>query len=148
MIFIYLKFPKVNLMQKGHVALIQGVPAKLTDKTVSKTGKHGHAKANMSFVEFFGTKKIEASESTSASLDIPILVIKNDPIVQVTEGKDMNNLPEYTVTTNDAKGVLNTYTITKEQFTKTDAALKTGKTVNSCITTWRDYVLYDFKIQT
>lgn len=47
-----------NLKKGAHV-MMKGKPCKIIEITVSKTGKHGHAKANITGIDIFTGKKYE-----------------------------------------------------------------------------------------
>jgi translation initiation factor 5A len=64
--------PAGNL-KKGDFVCIKGFPCKITEISTSKTGKHGHAKANITAVDIFTGKKYEEVAPTSHSLPAPIV---------------------------------------------------------------------------
>lgn len=53
---------------------IKGRPCKIVDYSTSKTGKHGHAKANIVGIDIFTQKKLEEMCPTSHNLDVPNVV--------------------------------------------------------------------------
>ena len=53
---------------------IKGRPCKIVDYSTSKTGKHGHAKANIVGIDIFTNKKLEEMCPTSHNLDVPNVV--------------------------------------------------------------------------
>jgi translation initiation factor 5A len=48
-----------------------GRPAKVVETSVSKTGKHGHAKMNIVAIDIFNGKKYEGLFPTSHSVPVP-----------------------------------------------------------------------------
>ncbi|KAL0217223.1 hypothetical protein RCL1_007706 [Eukaryota sp. TZLM3-RCL] len=69
-----LTYPKqAGNVRKGDVAILKGHPCKITDVRVSKTGKHGHAKANFTGTDIFTNNKYEDMCPTSHNLDIPVV---------------------------------------------------------------------------
>lgn len=56
---------------------IKGRPCKIVDYSTSKTGKHGHAKANIVGIDIFTGKKLEEMCPTSHNLDVPN-VLRNE----------------------------------------------------------------------
>jgi translation elongation factor P/translation initiation factor 5A len=46
-------------LKKGDFVCINGFPCKVVDISTSKTGKHGHAKANITALDVFTGKKYE-----------------------------------------------------------------------------------------
>ncbi|GBE60513.1 translation elongation factor IF5A [Babesia ovata] len=51
--------------------MIKGKPCKVVDYSTSKTGKHGHAKANITGVDIFTGKKYEDVCPTSHNMEVP-----------------------------------------------------------------------------
>lgn len=65
-------FPmEAGSLRKGGHAMLKGKPCKLVDIAVSKTGKHGHAKANITGIDIFTGKKYEDCCPTSHNMDVP-----------------------------------------------------------------------------
>jgi translation initiation factor 5A len=95
-------FPvKVGALRKGGYVLIDDkYPCKINDLTVSKTGKHGHAKANITCVDIFTDKKYEMKESTSHSIMVPNVVKEDFSLIDIDD--------EGNVTYMEADGEFNT----------------------------------------
>lgn len=53
--------------------MIKGRPCKVVDVSTSKTGKHGHAKANFVAVDIFNGKKVEDVIPTTHTTQVPIV---------------------------------------------------------------------------
>ena len=51
--------------------VFQGRPCKVVGYTTAKTGKHGHAKANITGIDIFNGKKYEDSLPTSHNVEVP-----------------------------------------------------------------------------
>lgn len=58
------------LRKNGH-CMLKGKPCKIVDIAVSKTGKHGHAKANITGIDIFTGKKYEDMCPTSHNMEVP-----------------------------------------------------------------------------
>lgn len=58
------------LRKNGH-AMLKGKPCKITDMAVSKTGKHGHAKAAFTGIDIFTGKKYEDMCPCSHNMEVP-----------------------------------------------------------------------------
>lgn len=56
---------QAGTLKKGDIILIKDKPCKVLEITTSKTGKHGHAKANITAFDIFDEKKAEDSLPTS-----------------------------------------------------------------------------------
>ena len=66
------KYPiKVSELKINHYLIIKDRPCKLIDMSISKTGKHGHAKAHIVALDIFNGNKYEIIESTSKEIWIP-----------------------------------------------------------------------------
>jgi len=60
-------------LKKGGFVVIKGHPCKVVDISTSKTGKHGHAKANITALDIFTNKKYEDVAPTSHNLAAPVV---------------------------------------------------------------------------
>eukprot|EP00297_Palpitomonas_bilix_P017929 CAMPEP_0113881216 /NCGR_PEP_ID=MMETSP0780_2-20120614/8242_1 /TAXON_ID=652834 /ORGANISM="Palpitomonas bilix" /LENGTH=160 /DNA_ID=CAMNT_0000868027 /DNA_START=82 /DNA_END=567 /DNA_ORIENTATION=+ /assembly_acc=CAM_ASM_000599 len=58
-------------IRKGGHIVIKGRPCKVVDVSTSKTGKHGHAKANFVAIDLFTGKKLEDIVPTSHNAEVP-----------------------------------------------------------------------------
>ncbi|MES1902440.1 MAG: hypothetical protein MHPSP_001207, partial [Paramarteilia canceri] len=140
----------VNSINKGDLILIDLKPSKVQKMTTAKTGKHGHAKASIFCVEFFrkDQKKIECSHPTSHNIQCPKLENREGIIQDLTSIPGPDGQPIFTVKTQSSKNEEFEYQIDKEQYERTKAAVDSGKNVIVQTTHWRNYFLYDFKVQT
>ena len=68
-------------IRKGGYIMIKGKPCKVKDVSVSKTGKHGHAKCKFSASDIFTGNTCEELCPSTHSIDIPV-VKKKDWMVQ------------------------------------------------------------------
>ncbi|KAJ3204274.1 Eukaryotic translation initiation factor 5A [Entophlyctis luteolus] len=59
------------LRKNGHV-VIKGRPCKIVDST-SKTGKHGHAKVNLTAIDIFTGKKLEDVSPSTHNMEVPFV---------------------------------------------------------------------------
>ena len=66
---------KAGDLRKGGYAMLKGFPCKITEISTSKTGKHGHAKSNITGLDIFTGKKYVDLSPTSHTMYVP--VIKN-----------------------------------------------------------------------
>jgi translation initiation factor 5A len=60
-------------IKKGGYMCIKGRPCKVLSISVSKTGKHGHAKCNFITTDIFNGKKIEDMVPSSHGTTVPIV---------------------------------------------------------------------------
>jgi translation initiation factor 5A len=63
----------VNRLRIGKYALLEGRPCRVVEIAKSKTGKHGHAKANIAGTDLFTGKRYEAHLPTSHDIEVPIV---------------------------------------------------------------------------
>jgi len=68
-------------IKKGGYIMIKGKPCKVKDISVSKTGKHGHAKCKFSASDIFTGATCEELCPSSHSIDVPV-VSKKDWMIQ------------------------------------------------------------------
>ena len=68
-------------IRKGGYIMIKGKPCKVKDVSVSKTGKHGHAKCKFSASDIFTGANCEELCPSTHSIDVPI-VVKKDWMIQ------------------------------------------------------------------
>ncbi len=65
-------FPQqAGSIKKGGYIVLNGRPCKVVETATSKTGKHGHAKINVTALDIFTGKKIEDMFPTSHNVDVP-----------------------------------------------------------------------------
>eukprot|EP00944_MAST-04C_sp_MAST-4C-sp1_P009665 g9665.t1 len=60
-------------LKKGMVAFLKEKPCKIIEVTTSKTGKHGHAKANITGIDIFTGKKYIDISPTSHTMYQPVV---------------------------------------------------------------------------
>lgn len=65
---------QAGAVKKGGYCMMKGRPCKVVDVSVSKTGKHGHAKASITGIDLFTGKKYEENCPTSHSMEEPFPV--------------------------------------------------------------------------
>ena len=61
-----------ELKKGGHI-MIKGKPCKVAEISMSKTGKHGHAKAHIVALNIFNGKKMEDLCPSSHNVDVPFV---------------------------------------------------------------------------
>nr|WCZ58472.1 translation initiation factor 5A [Andalucia godoyi] len=60
-------------LKKGGFVMIKDRPCKVMEVSTSKTGKHGHAKANYVGIDIFTGRKYEDVAPTSHNVEVPIV---------------------------------------------------------------------------
>jgi len=81
-----LVFPiQAGALKKGDYMCIKGHPCKIIEVTVSKTGKHGHAKASITALDIFTKQKLEDMAPTTHNVDAPFVKSVNYSLMDVRE---------------------------------------------------------------
>jgi len=100
-------FPsEAGQIKKGGYIMIKDRPCKVVNVSTSKTGKHGHAKANFTAIDIFNGKKVEDVVPTTHTTYVPnvnrseyqLLDIEDGFLSLLTEGGDTRDdlkLPDY-----------------------------------------------------
>jgi translation initiation factor 5A len=77
------KFVSTNSLKKGSYILIDDVASTVTDISISRPGKHGHAKANIMAVGMIDGKK-RNMVTGDHEVEAPIIGKKNAQVLSVT----------------------------------------------------------------
>ena len=72
-------------IRKGGLIMIKGFPCKVLDVSVSKTGKHGHAKCNFIASNIFNNKKLEDMIPSSHGTTVPVVVRTEYTLVDIND---------------------------------------------------------------
>mmetsp|Transcript_4731 Transcript_4731/g.5459 ORF Transcript_4731/g.5459 Transcript_4731/m.5459 type:complete len:162 (-) Transcript_4731:92-577(-) len=79
-------FPiRAGEVKKGMTVLLKGFPCKVIEVTTSKTGKHGHAKANITGLDIFTGKKYQDISPTSHNMTAPFVHNNNYTLTDIAE---------------------------------------------------------------
>lgn len=79
-----IKHKSAGSMQKGQYVIIDGVASIVSDVAISRPGKHGHAKVNLSAVGMLDGKKRNMVVPGHDHLEVPIIGKKNAQVLSVT----------------------------------------------------------------
>ncbi|KAJ3074853.1 Eukaryotic translation initiation factor 5A [Podochytrium sp. JEL0797] len=74
-----------SALRKGGHVVIKGRPCKIIDST-SKTGKHGHAKVNMTATDIFTGKKLEDVSPSTHNMEVPNVTRTEYNVLDVDDG--------------------------------------------------------------
>jgi translation initiation factor 5A len=96
------QFGAMNELNVGGYMMIKNYPCKITEKSVSKTGKHGSSKAHVVGKDIFTDKKYEEIFGSSEKVQVPV-INRVTYIVQFVEENQENT------------GLLNVYVMEEEQ---------------------------------
>lgn len=77
-------FPvQAGALKKGSHVVIKGFPCKIIEYSTSKTGKHGHAKANIVGIDIFTGKKYEDISPSSHNMNSPVVTRKDFQLIDI-----------------------------------------------------------------
>ena len=74
----------VGSLKKGDTIILDNAPCKITDTTVSKPGKHGHSKVNITAVGILDGKKRNVVMPGHDKVEAPIIEKKSAQVLSVT----------------------------------------------------------------
>jgi translation initiation factor 5A len=80
--------------KKGTHVVLKGYPCKVVELSTSKTGKHGHAKANITGIDIFTGKKYQDMAPISHNLMQPVILKKDYHLIQIEEDNFVSLMDE------------------------------------------------------
>lgn len=95
---------KASACRQGSMLMIEGHPCKIISMSISKTGKHGHAKCKFMAIDIFTGAKMDKVETSTHNVEVPnvtrneyqLLGLDDDALSLMTDNgdtKDDLNLP-------------------------------------------------------
>merc|ERR1712113_3179 len=94
---------KAGQIKKGMFALLNGKPCRIHEVTVSKTGKHGHAKCHFHGTDIFTKKKVEGLESSTHYMNMPFVTKQEYDVIGMDEEGYMTLMDDAQATREDLK---------------------------------------------
>jgi translation initiation factor 5A len=85
---------KAGSCKKGDHVMLKGNPCKIIEISTSKTGKHGHAKANITGVDIFSGKKYQESSPTSHNLMQPVITKQDYQLIELDDDNFLTLMDE------------------------------------------------------
>ncbi len=79
-----IKQQSIGSLKKGSYIVIDDVACKVTDLSVSRPGKHGHAKVNLMAVGILDGKKRNMVAPGHDSVDVPVIDKKNAQVLSIS----------------------------------------------------------------
>jgi len=76
-------------VRKGGYVMLKGKPCKVVEVSISKTGKHGHAKANITGLDVFTGRKYVEISPTSHNMTAPTMFRSEYMLVNVSREGEM-----------------------------------------------------------
>mmetsp|Transcript_50982 Transcript_50982/g.94461 ORF Transcript_50982/g.94461 Transcript_50982/m.94461 type:complete len:160 (-) Transcript_50982:578-1057(-) len=80
-------------IKKGGYMMIKGKPCKVVSISVSKTGKHGHAKCNFVATDIFTGKKLEDMVPSTHGTTVPVVSRSEWEIIDI-DGEELTLMDE------------------------------------------------------
>ena len=77
-------------IKKGMTVMLKGKPCKVIEVTTSKTGKHGHAKANITGLDIFTNKKYMDISPTSHNMTKPVVKTTNWTLTDIQHSGELS----------------------------------------------------------
>lgn len=81
------KLVGLGSLKKGDTLIIDNAPCKVTDLATSKTGKHGHAKVNLTAVGILDGKKRQLVMPAHDKVEVPIIEKKSAQVLSIAGNK-------------------------------------------------------------
>jgi len=78
-----MKIEDVGEIKKGRFVMIDGEPCKVVNVDISKTGKHGHAKARIEGFGVFTNSRHTLLKPTHDKVDVPVIEKKNAQVLSI-----------------------------------------------------------------
>ncbi|MBI2664992.1 translation initiation factor IF-5A [Candidatus Woesearchaeota archaeon] len=94
------KLVDVGSLKKGDTIILDNSPCKITDLAVSRPGKHGHAKVNLTAVGLLDGKKRNTVMPGHDRIEAPIIEKKSAQVLSIS-GKTANVMDTETYETFD-----------------------------------------------
>jgi len=94
------KMQSVGSMQKGSYVLVEGIACKVSDTSVSRPGKHGHAKVRMTAVGLVDNKKRVVVMPGHDNVEVPIIEKRTAQVLSL-HGNTVNVMDAETFETFD-----------------------------------------------
>lgn len=90
-----LKLVEMTQLRKGSYVLIEGSPCEVSKIDISKTGKHGHAKARIEAIGVIDGKKRIIVKPGNEKIAVPLIEKKKGQILTVNAKASMMDIESY-----------------------------------------------------
>lgn len=81
------KLKSAGSLQKGNYVVIDGVACIVSDNKISRPGKHGHAKCNITAVGMLDDKKRNVVVPGHDKLEVPVIAKNNAQVLSISANK-------------------------------------------------------------
>lgn len=96
-----IKHKSVGSLQKGHYVILEGAACIVSDLKVSRPGKHGHAKVNLTAVGMLDGKKRNTVMPGHDNIEVPVIGKKNAQVLSISGNSanvmDMENYETFDI---------------------------------------------------
>ena len=82
-----IKVVDISTLKEGSLIIIDGAACKVVNVDISKPGKHGHSKINLTAVGVIDGKKRNIVRPGHDSVDVPIIGKRNAQVLSITGNK-------------------------------------------------------------
>lgn len=79
-----MKIEDVGEIKKGRFLMIDGEPCKVVNVDISKTGKHGHAKARIEAFGVFDNSRHTLLKPTHDKVEVPVIEKKSAQVLSIS----------------------------------------------------------------
>jgi translation initiation factor 5A len=90
-----LKMVYVTELREGSYAIIEGAPCVVKSIEISKTGKHGHAKARIEAVGLIDDKKRILVKPGHERVDVPLIEKRRGQVLSIGEKASIMDIESY-----------------------------------------------------
>jgi len=97
---VEIKHKSVGSLQKGHNVILEGAACIVSDIKISRPGKHGHAKVNLTAVGMLDGKKRNTVMPGHDNIEVPVIGKKNAQVLSIS-GNTVNVMDSETYETFD-----------------------------------------------
>ena len=116
-------------VKKGMFAILKDKPCKVIEVTTSKTGKHGHAKANMTGIDIITGKKVMDISPTSHTMYQPVVKTTDWTVVDIDDEDFVTLMDDNGESRSDLRLPTNEFVLDPELGDKIEAAFNDDKEV-------------------
>ena len=74
----------IKELRKGSFVIIDDVPCKVDDVSVTKSGKHGHAKARVDAIGLLDGRRRSLVKTADENVDVPIILKKKAQVLSIS----------------------------------------------------------------
>jgi len=92
-----------SALRKNGYVVIKGRPCKIIEMTTSKTGKHGHAKVNLTGIDIFTGKRLEDMSPSTHNMEVPNVTRREYQLLDISEDGFLSLMSEDGTTKDDVK---------------------------------------------